>query len=140
MAFADFNAAWTAFTNAFANEKTHYSTINYDLTQWQLQTTIAGLRGWGFALFTELAAWINAHGGSNYSTIYDSPHSACIWWAAQGGGSITMDDILNAMLAAQGDQLVQFIGIEQAYMAAIWNAPFNADYFAALARGWRQWP
>ena len=55
------------------------------------------------------------------------------------GGSIDMDAILNAMLAAKPDQVTQFVGIEQAYMGAIWNAPYNHEMYAALARGFRQW-
>jgi hypothetical protein len=49
-----------------------------------------------------------------------------------GGG---MDAILNAMLQADNDQLTTFIGIEDAYRSAIWAQPFNAEFYAALARG-----
>lgn len=59
-------------------------------------------------------------------------------WPA-GGTAPTMADILNAMLAAKFTELQTFIGIEQAYMAAMWNTPYNGEYYAALARGWRQW-
>lgn len=55
-------------------------------------------------------------------------------------GGATMDDILNAMLGANFDQLQKFIGIEDAYRVALWNAPFNADFYAALARGFQKWP
>lgn len=58
-------------------------------------------------------------------------------WSA--GGS-TMDDILNAMLGATFVQLEKFIGIEDAYRVALWNAPFNAEFYAALARGFQKWP
>ena len=57
-----------------------------------------------------------------------------------GGGSVDMDAILNAMLVSSFDQLQKFIGIEDAYRVALWNAPFNADFYAALARGFQQWP
>lgn len=59
---------------------------------------------------------------------------------SMSGGAIDMGDILTAMLAATPDELTNFIGIEQAYMASIWNAPYNGEYYAALARGFRQWP
>lgn len=59
-------------------------------------------------------------------------------WAT-GGAAATMDDILNAMLGATFAQLQQFIGIEDAYRVALWNAPFNADFYAALARGFVSW-
>lgn len=56
------------------------------------------------------------------------------------GVDVTMDAILNAMLKSDFDQLQKFIGIADAYRVAIWNAPFNADFYAALARGFQQWP
>jgi len=56
------------------------------------------------------------------------------------GGAIDMDAILNAMLKSSFDNLQQFIGIVDAYRVALWNAPFNADFYAALARGFQQWP
>lgn len=54
-------------------------------------------------------------------------------------GAADMDSILNAMLGATFAQLQQFIGIEDAYRVALWNAPFNADFYAALARGFVSW-
>lgn len=65
-----------------------------------------------------------------------------IYWAGMGdgGGAVDMDAIVNAMLAATFDQLQRFIGIEDAYRVALWNAPFNADFYAALARGFVKWP
>jgi hypothetical protein len=56
------------------------------------------------------------------------------------GGTLDMDAILNAMLAADFDQLTNFVGIEDAYRVAVWNAPFNAEFYAALARGFQKWP
>jgi len=69
---------------------------------------------------------------------------ACLHWIDDniggGGGGCTMDDILTEMLSADFGQLQKFIGITDAYRMAIWNAPFNADFYAALARGFEQWP
>lgn len=53
---------------------------------------------------------------------------------------IDMDSIINAMMTANFDQLQSFIGIEDAYRVALWNAPFNANFYAALARGFMKWP
>lgn len=55
-------------------------------------------------------------------------------------GGATMDDILNAMLGASFEQLEKFTGITEAYHIALWNAPFNADMYAALGRGFAKWP
>ena len=55
-------------------------------------------------------------------------------------GGMDMDDIINAMMSASFDQLQHFVGIEDAYRVALWNAPFNADFYAGLARGFQKWP
>jgi hypothetical protein len=55
------------------------------------------------------------------------------------GGTFDMDALLNEMLAASFDQLTKFVGITDAYRSAVWDAPFNADFYASLARGFRQW-
>lgn len=46
-----------------------------------------------------------------------------------------MDVLLSTMLAAEFEQFQTFIGIEDGYRMALWNKPFNAEYYAALARG-----
>lgn len=56
------------------------------------------------------------------------------------GAEVTMDALLNAMLAASFDELQKFIGLVDAYRVSIWNAPFNADFYGALARGFQKWP
>jgi len=56
-----------------------------------------------------------------------------------GGGGVTMDDILNEMLSASFEQLTQFMGITQAYKVAVWDAPYNEEFYAALARGFKTW-
>lgn len=55
-------------------------------------------------------------------------------------GEVTMDAILTAMITSDFDELQKFIGLVDAYRVAIWNAPFNADFYAALARGFSTWP
>jgi len=59
---------------------------------------------------------------------------------ALSGLKVDMDSILNSMLTASFNQLQKFIGIEDAYRVALWNAPFNVDFYAALARGFVKWP
>lgn len=55
-------------------------------------------------------------------------------------GGVDMDAILTAMLGSNFDQLQQFIGIEDAYRVALWNAPFNANYYNELVRKFQTWP
>lgn len=54
-----------------------------------------------------------------------------------GDVTIDMAAILNAMIAADFPDLQRFIGIVDAYRVALWGEPFNAEYYAALARGFR---
>jgi hypothetical protein len=56
------------------------------------------------------------------------------------GGEVTMDAILTAMVTSDFDELQKFIGLVDAYRVAIWNAPFNAEFYGALARGFSTWP
>jgi len=54
-----------------------------------------------------------------------------------GGGDVTMDQIINAMLGATKEQYTPFIGIVDAYRVALMDQWFNAEYYAALARGFK---
>jgi len=56
-----------------------------------------------------------------------------------GGGDVTMEGILAAMMAATPEEIVQFMGITQAYKVAVWDAPYNEEFYAALARGFKVW-
>ncbi|GAI59416.1 unnamed protein product, partial [marine sediment metagenome] len=33
-----------------------------------------------------------------------------------------------------------FVGLVDAYRTSVWNREFNEEYFAALARGFMEWP
>ncbi len=52
--------------------------------------------------------------------------------------TLNMDTLLNVMLTAEFEQLTQFVGISDAYRVAIWDQPFNAQFYAALAEGFRR--
>ena len=51
---------------------------------------------------------------------------------------LTMSKILAAMITADLDEYRRFIGIADAYRVALWNKPFNAEFYAALARGFME--
>jgi len=55
------------------------------------------------------------------------------------GGEINMGMILTAMYEATNDELLNFIGLVDAYRQSLWNKPFNAEFFAAIARGFEEW-
>lgn len=48
---------------------------------------------------------------------------------------VDMSTLLSTMLSADFEELRYFVGIVDAYRQAIWNKPFNAEFFAAIARG-----
>lgn len=52
-------------------------------------------------------------------------------------GEVTMDAMLNAMLNATRSQLTEWMGITDAYKVAVWDEWFNAEHYAALARGFK---
>ena len=72
------------------------------------------------------------------NVMYDSMHY--VDDNLNGVADVNMDSILTAMITAEFDQLQKFIGLVDAYRVAVWNAPFNADFYAALARGFQTWP
>lgn len=67
------------------------------------------------------------------------PDYAIAWWMENCAGGANMDDILTAMLSATHEELTKFMGITQAYKVAVWDTPFNEEFYAALARGFKTW-
>ena len=60
-------------------------------------------------------------------------------YANIGGGDVTMAMILTALMSATYEEITEFMGITQAYKVAVWDAPFNEEFYAALARGFKTW-
>lgn len=75
----------------------------------------AGYAGYGYTPFDYVGPWW--------------------WYFTNCVGALDMSAILNAMLAAEPDEVNYFIGLVDAYRQSIWVKPFNQEYFAALARG-----
>lgn len=59
-------------------------------------------------------------------------------WPIANGNGVTMDAILTAMISADPDEFRKFIGIVDGYRVALWDAPFNENYYAALAQGFKE--
>lgn len=53
--------------------------------------------------------------------------------------TITMEQILAAMVAATPDDVMDFIGLVDAYRQSVWNRPFDSEFFASMARSFEQW-
>lgn len=71
-----------------------------------------------------------------YTPFYwDMPIPHFLQYHTTEKAEVDMDGILNAMLAAEFEELQKFIGIVDAYRMSLWNKPFNAEFYAALARG-----
>ena len=68
------------------------------------------------------------------SSFYES-----IYWAYKDAppAVVTMESILAAMITATDDDFKSFIGIVDAYRVGLWNKPFDSNYYAALARGFK---
>ena len=62
---------------------------------------------------------------------------ACPFITAAPPSEVTMDDVLSAMITATSEQLEKFIGLVDAYRVSLWSEPFNIDFYAALARGFK---
>lgn len=93
-------------------------------------------------LYSGLTQIINAIGnvrGGYCGSPYDWNILLAFEWtylnAGGDGVEVTMDAILSAMVAAESEQIMYFVGLVDAYRQSVWNKPFNQEFFAALARG-----
>ena len=80
----------------------------------------AGYAGWGYEPFDYVGPW---------------------WWYFTNcieTAEFDMGTLLSTMLGADKYQLEYFIGLVDAYRQSLWNKPFNAEFFGALARGFEQ--
>ncbi len=133
--FAEAYAYWLYRMNSYIFYNNLFGTA---YTTWGAATTVAQLRSAGSTLFAcvnnmffALTDILDAS-GFTISGMFMS-----VKYAHDEGVPTDMDSILNAMLAADYDQLQSFIGIEDAFRSAIWDQPFNAEFYAALANGFR---
>ncbi len=84
----------------------------------------------------DFCAWVTGYNAVPYS-------DALLEWMELaetelgGGGDLTMSDIINTMLSASYEELEYFIGIVDAYRVALWDKPFNEDFYRALAEGFK---
>jgi len=124
---SDLNWAKTHLKNAsthIANQEWVLARVDFD----HCADAIASAGFYGF--YTNFAT----------NTLVTQWRDALYWlddnWPTNG---VTMDAILSAMLTASSEQLTTWMGITDAYKVAVWDAPFNAEYYAALARGFKTW-
>ena len=144
MAYSNFNQAWDAWVARYAGFLTWIVATQTYLGRLQTSTTLAAVRDNAYGAIHALLFCFYDHLGIDTATwpYTDSCHYMAVYYASKepAGGEVTMAAILSAMLGAKFTELQDFIGIEDAYRVALWNAPFNANFYAALARGFIKWP
>lgn len=134
MAYTNFDDAWFTCNATFPGVQTNMVNLYNRKLNLVTDTTLAQVKATCKACFDYTYNALNGHVGFNWlDPIDESWHMMAMYFAGQG--AVDMDGILNAMLLADYDQLQKFIGIEDAFRSAIWDQPFNAEFYAALARG-----
>lgn len=136
--FSNWTDAWFAFQAAYPSVVNYLQMSTNERSNEHIQTTIIGLRNSVWTWMGQIENAIRAHTGIYWAEpLNQSSQYMTIYYAH--GGALDMATLLNTMLAAEFEELTKFIGIEDAYRAAIWDQPFNAQFYAALAQGFRQW-
>jgi len=143
--YSNFAAAYAANNARFSNIKSNRLNVyNSSSAMWNHAT----LSEWQNAFYDCYLA-LNSTAACIYdmancaATSYDQSWYYESWyWANKDIPSAdpTMQQIINAMFLANPTQVTSFVGLMDAYRQSIWNAPFNAEMWAAVARGFMQWP
>lgn len=141
--YEDFISAFTDLLGDFANakERKDWALTNAQLAYSGASDPVDKLH-FGYLCYAveQLAICFNYTANLHKDTWQDSHLYEAIYWAGMGagGGEVTMDAILTAMLSAEYRELQQFVGIVDAYRVALWDTWFNTEFYAALARGFKQ--
>lgn len=138
MPYTTFTTAWNAWKGMYVGMVNEYTWCSDDLTTLGGQTTIAGVRNYAYAAIVHLRNMVAAHINGLGPDQTWSSHYMATYYAWYESAAVDMNAILNCMLTANFDQLTKFVGIEDAYRSALWDQPFNAEFYAALANGFRQ--
>jgi len=138
------------FLDAFIDFRAQYSSWRTTLTLMDTQRSQmivdAGNGSWNNA-FMDVAVWMGCVTTINktyldliQSSYWNNHFMMCIYRAYKDNENgeppeLTMDSILSVMVTATDSELMNFIGLVDAYRQSLWNKEFNAEYFAALAKG-----
>lgn len=139
-----FDDAYAGLLNVWPTARNHYNKIltykNTAWTHWAANEDHEAIGAIILAL-SEVYWTFQAYPYFINADPKQSPIVESIYWASQEGGAedFTMASIIMAMYGATKQEFTDFIGIEDAYRQALWNMPFNRDYFAELARGFVEW-
>jgi len=143
MAYNNFAAAWAVFADRYASNYTRVDSMFFQMmTFYDHLTAVTDVKtrtalndvyiifGLMYMIFSFGLDMQQSGIGNN--CFYDSIYHASL---EPIGGEVTMESLLSIMAAATDSELMNFIGLVDAYRQSLWNKPFNAEYFAALARG-----
>lgn len=126
------------FANDFNLLQQHCSTLSTYLNLEGNPLSATSASGMQIDLYRMWQHWGTGQSSIKYNLIWALDYINN--FATFGGpGSLDMGTILSAMLEASFEELTSFMGITQAYKVAVWDSPFNEEYYAALARGFKVW-
>lgn len=130
------------FDTAFTDWQTLYPSYQSDMATVKSRLIAAQTAGFTAAGFTALRLavqylffCVKYIAGDDLNTWEEGMYNNLMYYAGKGG--VDMQGIIDAMMDAEFAQLKHFIGIEDAYRAAIWDQPFEAEFYADLVRNWR---
>jgi len=140
-------AEWPDWDTAFTFTLNRYAYAEDDFSDAEADRAVANAK-WGMGDYNVALYYLIQSvghvidGGRSLLTKaagYD-PTYTILWCLKNIETGVDMDTLLSTMLGANPEQVTYFIGLVDAYRQSIWNKPFNEEYFAALARGFEQWP
>lgn len=100
---------------------------------------IEGLDACGSYAVDMLARGFYGYDGSDYALLCALDRSFANEFITEAPEfELTMSAILSRMVSASFSEFQAFIGYIDGYRVALWNKPFNSDYYAALARGFME--
>ncbi len=106
-----------------------------------IEYIIDGMQSTVYYMVAMLAKGFYGHNGSTYALLSALDRTqANPFITSDDVPAITMQSILDAMVTANPDQTMYFVGLLDAFKQSVWNRPYNKEFFAALARGFMEWP
>lgn len=145
--YSNFNTAYVALTQAqleayedhnyfdqyWMASRAHYSAGEALPAIYDLQVAV------GY-LMDIVQDYFNVHN----SDVQQSLLCECIYWASKEPTApteyqLTMLKLIAAMSVAMPNEIMTFICLTDAYHAALWDRPYNPEYFATMVRAFKSW-
>lgn len=144
MPYSDFSTAYADWLTELNGCKTNWNNLDAQIPLVKASGSVFTLANRTGTALEYVRDCIELHIGNGFASLSPSSisHYMSVFYAHEEspGGTVDMASILTAMMSAKFEELQEFIGIVDAYRIALWNAPFNAEFYGALARGFIKWP